>query len=178
MWRRNVRYVRREIKEHLALVEAYSSQALSDACGRYAETLVELVLTRLGLTRVGRNVKDYGNKIWMTTGHDLDFIFEDGDGQGYGVEVKNTFDYIPTEELRAKVAMCKYLGIIPLFIVRNRDAIQWEEVRAAGGRIFIFKSKIFPPGQEALVRRIWQEMRMPVVVRDEMPPGLNRGSQI
>jgi hypothetical protein len=71
---------------------------------------------------------------------------------------------MPGDELNIKIDMCRHLGIRPLFIVRNRHAIQWEQVRQAGGLLYIFKSKNFPPGQEPLVQRIWKEMRLPVAI--------------
>jgi hypothetical protein len=36
----------------------------------------------------------------------------------YGVEIKNTPDYIPRAELHIKLAMCGHLGLVPLFVVR------------------------------------------------------------
>lgn len=71
-----------------------------------------------------------------------------------GVEVKNTFDYMPNAELDAKLAMCQHLGLRPLFIVRNRDHNQLEKVRAGGGEIYMFKSKVLPPGFEDLAGRV------------------------
>jgi hypothetical protein len=35
-------------------------------------------------------------------------------------------------------------------------------MQEAGGLLYIFKTKIFPPGQEPLVDRIWQQMRLPI----------------
>ena len=36
--------------------------------------------------------------------------------------------------------------------------------------MFIFKSKVFPPGQDVLTKRIWQEMRLPVAVWNDFRP--------
>ena len=163
VWRAGVRYVRRAIKAHVALATEYSSQLMNRATGEYAETLALLGLSRLGLALVDRNTRSYRDRIWTESEHDLDFIVEKG-GNGYGVEVKNTLSYMPADELDIKIAMCRYLGIRPLFIVRHRDKIQWDKMQEAGGLLYIFKSKIFPPGHEPLVERIWKQMRLPVAI--------------
>jgi len=163
VWRSGVRYVRRAIKAHVTLAAEYSSQLISKATGDYAETLALLGLRGLGLTLVDRNTRSYRHKTWTESEHDLDFVVEK-DGRAYGVEVKNTLDYMPRDELDIKIALCQHLGIRPLFIVRNRDKIQWDKMQEAGGLLYIFKSKIFPPGQEPLVQRIWKEMRLPVAI--------------
>ena len=163
LWRRNVRYVERSIQDHLALVEAYSSPSMSRASGDYAEILVDLGLTRLGLHQAARNTRSYQGRTWEKTEHDLDFIFE-GAAQAYGVEVKNTFDYIPNEELEIKLDICKHLGLIPLFVVRQRHSRQWDTAVAAGGMLHMFKTKILPPSQNALATEMWQLARLPVAV--------------
>lgn len=163
VWRSGVRYVRRAIRAHVALAAEYSSQRISKATGDYAETLALLGLSRVRLTLVDRSTRNYRGKKWSETEHDLDFILEKN-GRAYGVEVKNTFSYMPADELDIKIAMCQHLGLRPPFIVRNRHAIQWEQMGQAGGLLYVFKSKIFPPGHEPLVDRIWQQMRLPVAI--------------
>ncbi len=163
VWRRNMRYVARKAHEHVDLIAEYSSETMSKACGDYAETLTLLGLRGLDLKLIGRNTRRYRDKEWVETQHDLDFIFE-RDGVGFGVEVKNTWNYMPNEELAIKLRMCEFLDIKPLFVVRNRHSRQWDDVKAAGGMLYKFQTKVFPPGQEALTRRIWQSMRLPVAV--------------
>ena len=60
--------------------------------------------------------------------------------------------------------MCQFLSLHPLFIVRIRHAGEWYAVRSAGGLLYMSRTKIFPPGQEDLTRRIWRQMRLPVAV--------------
>jgi len=169
VWRSNVRYVRRQIETHKSLLAEYSSPLISAATGQYAELLTDLGLAKLGLAVVARNGNSYSGNTWTTTGHDLDFVAE-RDGVAYGVEVKNTFAYIPDDELQTKLAMCQALGLRPLFIVRSRHSRQWEIARRAGGMLFTFKSKVFPPGMQPLVDRIWNEMRLPVIVWSDWRP--------
>ncbi len=168
VWRSNVRYVERAIKAHVDLMTEYSAPTLTKATGDYAETLVLLGLSRLQLSLISRNSNSYKGKTWTETEHDLDFIMEK-DGSGFGVEVKNTWDYIPTDELDVKLRLCEYLGLRPLFVVRHRHSGQWDLVRKKGGMLYIFKSKIFPPGYNQLTQSIWQQMRLPVAAWNDWP---------
>ena len=85
-----------------------------------------------------------------------------GADKAYGIEVKNTYEYMPLDEFKTKLKMCEFLGLTPLFIVRVRHPNQWKLAAAAGGFVFQFKTKIFPPGQQDLVSRIWLQMKLPV----------------
>jgi hypothetical protein len=163
VWRSNVRYIEREAKKHASLIAEYSSEPINKATGAYAETLVHLGLSKLGLRVVARNANAYAGLTWTATDHDLDFIVE-SPTTAYGVEVKNTFEYMPTDEFNVKLDMCAHLGLLPVFVVRIRHSAQWKQAKAAGGIIYQFKSKLFPPGQDALVGRIWRQMRLPVAI--------------
>jgi len=170
--RSGVRYVKRKEKAHLELAREYSSQVISKATGDYAETLALSGLRELHLTLVDRNARNYQGKTWTESDHDLDFIMEK-EGIGYGIEVKNTLDYMPPTEFATKLKMCRYLGLRPLFIVRIRDKLQWDQTKKAGGLIYMFKTKVFPPGQDALIRRIWEQMRLPVTIWNDWPPAFH-----
>ena len=54
------------------------------------------------------------------------------DGVLYGVEVKNTLDYIPVEELNVKLEMCDFLGFKPLFIMRYAPKSYMKKIIDAG----------------------------------------------
>ena len=172
VWR--PRYAARKIQAHLDLLLEYSHPTIHAATGAYAETLVDLVLSKLGLERVARDTKSYQGRTWTETNHDLDFIFE-GNCEAFGVEVKNTFDYMPDDELDIKLNMCAYLGIRPLFFVRNRKYSQWKRANDYNGLIFMFQSKVFPPGQDQIVKSIWEEMRLPVAIWRDWPDGVYKG---
>jgi hypothetical protein len=146
----------------------YSSPTMNRATGVYTETLVLMGLSRLHLELLGSHTNSYNGKVWTDSGHDLDYIMERS-GVGFGIEVKNTFDYIPDGELVTKLEMCKHLGLVPLFIVRNRYSNQWVLTKTYGGLLYIFKSKMFPPGHNALVEKMWQEMRLPVAIWTDWP---------
>lgn len=68
-----------------------------------------------------------------------------------------------------KLEMCKYLDITPLWILRNAPEVQFNTMKANSGLILKFKAQIYPYGQEPLAGEIWQNMRLPVTVKAEMP---------
>ena len=168
VWRKNVRYTARPVRAHMSLLGEYSSNQMSRATGNYAEILTLSGLRALHADLISRNARDYRGRTWTNSSHDLDFIVE-RKGVGYGVEVKNTWDYMPQDELRTKLAICRHLGLRPLFIVRTRHSGQHAALREAGGLLYMFKTKVFPPGQEDLTKRIWQQMRLPVGVWNDFP---------
>ena len=57
VWRKNVRYVQRQIDAHLRLVEEYASPTMNEATGQYAELLTELGLSKLDLTLIDRDAR-------------------------------------------------------------------------------------------------------------------------
>jgi hypothetical protein len=111
------RYWKREALRRAALVSRFSTADFGHALGYQGELMVDAGLGRLGLVEVARNANRYRDRQWTKTGEDLDRIVE-AKGVGFGVEVKNTLDYIPRAEMRSKVEMCQELGIVPLFVVR------------------------------------------------------------
>ena len=64
-----------------------------------------------------RNTREYQGRVWETSEHNLDFIFE-RDGIAYGIEVKNTLGYMDREEFLLKIKLCEWLGIKPVFVCR------------------------------------------------------------
>ncbi len=122
-----------------------------------------------GFTVVARHVNQYDGTRWLKEeGPDLDFVIEK-DTITYGVEIKNTFDYMPPDEFQEKIDLCKRHGIVPLFPLRCPSDRQFETMQSVNGLALKFKARIFPPGQEHLVRDIWSYMRLPVTVWHEIP---------
>jgi len=73
------------------------------------------------------------------------------------------------EEFNIKIDICEYLALVPLWILRNAPEIQFSTMKARNGLILPFKSQIYPYGQELLTKSIWENMRLPVTIWDEMP---------
>ncbi len=166
--KRKVRNVKREIRRRVGLWELISNETMSKATGDHAELLTENMLLGCQFTIVQKHTNEFRGRIWTTTAHNLDFIVEK-EGESYGIEVKNTFPYMPREEFAIKVEMCQYLGIHPLFILRAAPYPQFEQMKGVGGRVVMFKTKVFPFGQQTLVSEIWRHMRLPVAVRSSFP---------
>jgi len=122
----------------------------------------------LGFRVVDRNTNEFMGRKWTLTDHNLDFIVEK-DGIYYGVEVKNTLSYMEKEEFDIKLKLCNYLGLVPLWILRNAPGNQFDRMKEVGGFILKFKSQIYPIGFEDLVKDIWNLMRLPVAVWERFP---------
>jgi len=163
VYKKDRRYVSREIKDRIKIVEKYSDDELNDGCGKYAELLLNHMFETSQFKIIDRNTRTYKGKSWKRSKKDLDFIIAK-DECVYGVEVKNTFDYMPQYEFQEKVDMCEFLGILPLFPVRFASPQQLEIMEQVGGLLLIFKTRIFPPGNQKLVTEIWNNFRLPVNV--------------
>jgi hypothetical protein len=172
--RSNLRYVVRLMKHPTNLIRQYSDYRISKATGDYAEMLFGFMFRLNGFEIVARNVSEYNGTKWVKTqDYDLDFVVE-RDAIVYGVEKKNTFDYMPPVEFRAKLGICKRFDIVPFFPLRCPSDRQFEDMGNAGGFTLKFKSRIFPPGQEQLVHDIWNFMRLPVTIWKELPRGIDK----
>lgn len=172
--RYNLRYVIRLMKHPADLIRQYSDYKISKATGEYAEMLFGFMFRVNGFKVVARNVSKHDGTKWIKTQrYDLDFIIEK-DGITYGVEIKNTFDYMPPKEFQYKLEICKRFNIVPLFPLRCPSDRQFEVMRNEGGLALKFKSRIFPPGQEELVHNIWNFMRLPITIWKELPRGIEK----
>lgn len=124
-----------------------------------------------GFRALGLNTNEYGGKIWTETGHNLDFIIEK-DGIVYGCEVKNTWDYIDREEMRIKMDLCDYLGIIPFFIVRYAPKTYLDEIYRRGGVFVLYVAQIYPFGMGELAGRIRETLQLQADSPRRIPEGI------
>jgi hypothetical protein len=76
--------------------------------------------------------------------------------------VKNTLGYMPHDELVTKIAMCKALGLKPVFAVRMLPKSWIQEVVASGGFVLILKWQLYPVAHKHLARRVRGELGLPV----------------
>jgi len=151
------------------LIDKYSKPNIGKALGDHLEGLVKAELRAQGFKIVGTHTSEYKDKVWVKTGHDLDFIAEHTTRKlVVGVEVKNTLPIIEREELDIKLEMCEHFGITPVFAVR------WikpyiELIRSKGGFSWVFKTQIYPPGFEQLTKTLYRRLELPVNVRTDLP---------
>lgn len=168
VFKSSIRYYIREIKRRAKIIDSYSDPVITEALGNWGEKLVEYMFRLNGFEILGRNVKEFQGKEWTKTNENLDFIIGK-DYIAYGVEVKNTLPYMEADEFLGKLEMCKFLNLVPLWILRNAPEVQFNTMKANLGLILAFKAQMYPYGQEPLVKEIWNKMRLPVAVRAEMP---------
>jgi hypothetical protein len=169
-WKSKHRYWKRQANEVIQIVSEFSRSDFAHAMGAHAEMMFDAALPSVGFTPTGREMRSYNGKVWTETNHDLDRVFE-RDGVGYGTEIKNTLDYIPREEMRIKVAMCGFLGLRPLFIVRMAPKNYVNEVQEAGGLTLIFKYQLYPFGQRLFAEKVREMLRLPIGCPDRIADG-------
>lgn len=167
---RRHRYYKRQIDRSLAIIREYSRPEIAAACGEQADILFSHGLMKRGFVLVGEDTSEYGGRKWVESKHNLDFIIEK-DGRAYGCEVKNTWGYIEPKEMRAKMDMCEFLGITPLFIMRSSPKAYNREIIGRGGYVRIFVAQIYPLGHQDLVRRIKEDLGLPADSRRAIPSG-------
>lgn len=166
---RSRRYISREITTRIAIVDRFSDDEVNNGVGKYAEILFAHMLEKNQFQVVDRHTKSFRGKTWRKSRKNLDFIVEK-DGIIYGMEVKNTFDYMPQDEFEEKLDMCQFLGLLPVFPVRYSSPQQFELMDKVDGLALTFKTRIFPPGNQNLVTAIWNHFRLPVNIWDSILP--------
>lgn len=171
VYRSGIRYIRREINRRVRIIGRYTDPVITWAIGSYAQMMFSFMFQLNGFKIVGEDTNGYNGLKWDETEHDLDFIIKK-DSIAYGVEIKNTLPYMEDDEFKVKLKMCRYLGLVPLWILRNAPAVQFEEMKPHHGFILKFKAQIYPPGQEPLIRDIWERMRLPVSIWKRIPEKL------
>jgi hypothetical protein len=161
IWHKTYRYPRRKASALIKLVEEYSSPEIGGFLGLHGETMVIEAFARNQFLMIGRNVKEYKNRRWNQSEHNLDFIFE-RDGIAYGIEVKNTLGYMDHDELITKKRLCLHLGIRPVFVVRMIPKTWIHEVNEDGGYVLILKYQLYPWTHKELAKRVAKELQLPV----------------
>lgn len=171
LWHKGYRFYRRSASRVVALVEEYADPNIGGAVGLHGEFMVLEGFARSEFVMRGKNTREFSGKTWTETDHNLDFIFEK-DGQGYGVEVKNTLGYMEYEELQTKVRLCQFLGIRPVFAARMLPRTWMNELITAGGFGLILKYQLYPWSHKELARRVANELGLPV----DAPRALKEGT--
>lgn len=150
---RKHRYFERELKTMLALLARIYDPDFTHAVGRHGELMFDAALGRYGFRADATNTKTWNGKTWIATDHNLDRIVT-RDGVHYGVEIKNTQNYISREELRTKLTLCEYLGLKPLFIMRFAPKSYMYEIYQSGGFGLLFAEQLYPWGHAALLKEV------------------------
>lgn len=170
-WYHSFRYYRRAAQSLVELVELYSEDLVGSSVGTHGELLVTAGFAKLKFLQEALETNEFKGKKWADTGHDLDMVVA-RDGISYGVEVKNTLTYLPRAEFSAKLQMCKFLGIRPLFVVRMLPKTWINEVQEAGGFSLILKYLLYPEYLRPLAVRMRDELMLFV----DTPKSLQEGT--
>lgn len=170
-WSKSHRYWRRQAEAVRRLVLEYSDPTFTRALGDHGEMMFDAALPTIGFTPKGRKVRSFEGREWRESGHDLDRVFEK-DGISYGVEIKNTLEYIERGELEVKVRMCAHLGLRPMFIVRSSPKSYNHQVISAGGIVLVFKNQLYPHGREEMAKRMRSRLGLPVECPRTMEAGV------
>jgi hypothetical protein len=160
-WSKRNRYWKRQTQAMRKIILRFSEPGFGRALGQHGEMMFDAALPTVGFLPKARDVTSYNGRDWEETGHDLDRVFE-RDGVAYGTEVKNTLDYIERGELDAKLRMCAFLGLKPLFIMRYAPGEYIEKVRRAGGFTLLFKYQLYPHGYGEFAREVREALGIPV----------------
>jgi len=165
------RYYRRVINRYNKIIDEYSDSDITRSCGHRAEDLFCLALTERGFRFLGKNTREFKGKKWEKTGHDLDFLLE-RNNNFWGCEVKNSLGYIDKKELMIKLEMCEFFKIRPLFIMRGSPTNYNNEIIKRGGFALIFEAQIYEISQRKLVKKIKEELDLPVDCPKAIPSGI------
>jgi len=155
------RYWRRELGEIRQLLDRIFHPDFTHAIGRHGELMFDAALGRNGFRTEATNTKEWQGRMWTTTNHNLDRIVT-RDGRTYGVEIKNTQNYISRQELTTKIQLCQYLQVTPLFIMRFAPKSYIHQVNQARGFVLLFEEQMYPLGHSALLTEVRTKLNLKV----------------
>lgn len=156
------RYWKREQKQLQALLERIFDPEFTHAIGRHAEMMFDSALSRHGFMIKDKDAKSWEGTTWTKTNHNLDRVVV-RDGIAYGIEIKNTQNYIQRPELDLKLDLCKHLGLVPLFIMRYAPKSYMHRIAASyRGFGLLYEEQIYPFGHSALLAEVREKLGLKV----------------
>jgi len=158
---RRHRYIQRELRAMRELIERMFHPEFTHAIGRHGELMFDAALGRNAFRAEAQDTNSWNGKTWTDTNHNLDRIVT-RDGIAYGVEIKNTQNYIPRQELKTKLQMCRYLDLTPLLIMRFAPKSYMHEIQQAGGFALLFEEQTYPFGHAELLAEVRQRLGLKV----------------
>jgi hypothetical protein len=160
----------RQIRRKVKLIRKFSTEPVGRSSGKYAEMLFSRDLMINGCKFIAKDASEHAGHKWEKSDHNLDYIFE-LDGRTYGCEIKNRFEYISRKEMETKAELCRFLGLTPLFIVRESPKNYINQINTDyDGFTLIYRTRIYSLGYEELVREIKNEFYgLPVDCPSDIP---------
>jgi len=154
----------------VTLLERIYDPEFTHAVGRHGELMFDAALGRNGFRAEATNANTWNGKNWAESNHNLDRIVT-RDGHYYGVEIKNTQNYIARDELLTKLQICRHLGVTPLFIMRFAPKSYIYEVIQAGGFVLLFEEQMYPMGHGSLLNEVRHKLGLKVNCPNEIKDG-------
>lgn len=152
------RYWKREQKQLKELLLRIFDPNFTHAVGRHAEMMFDSALSRNGFMLKDRDARSWNEKEWTETRHNLDRIAV-RDGVAYGIEIKNTQNYIERKELDIKLKLCQHLGLTPLFIMRFAPKSYMHKISATyKGFGLLYEEQIYPFGYQPLLNEVREKL--------------------
>jgi hypothetical protein len=158
---RKHRYIRRQLRTMVDVLRRAFDAEFTHAIGRHGELMFDAALGRNGFRAEAKNTNTWNTKTWIETNHNLDRIIT-RDDVAYGVEIKNTQNYIPRQELLIKIRLWQYLNVKPLFIMRFAPKSYMFEIYQNGGFGLLFEEQIYPWGHASLLNDAKQHLGLKV----------------
>jgi hypothetical protein len=158
---RKHRYIRRQLRTMVSVLQRVFDPEFTHAVGRHGELMFDAALGRSGFRAEAKNANTWGDKTWIETNHNLDRIVT-RDNIAYGVEIKNTQNYISRQELLIKIRLCQNLNVKPLFIMRFAPKSYMFEIYQSGGFGLLFEEQIYPWGHASLLNEAKQHLGLKV----------------
>ncbi len=161
----------KKMDRFLILIGKYGSKSITMMVGDHLHYLVKMELRAQDFIIKGEKTNIVGKKDWgkYHTHHTLDIVAKHKKKKiTLGIEIKNTLEQIPEKELKIKLKMCKFFGIIPVFACRWLGTYE-KKIRSNGGFPWIFKKQIYPLGQEKFVDKLQKKFDLPIIVSPELP---------
>lgn len=158
---RRYRYPNRETTQLIKTLTQIYNTDFTHAVGRHCEMLLDSAFARAGFKPVATDVNEWNGVKWTDSNHNMDRIITK-DEIAYGVEIKNTQNYIPRKELLLKIDLCRHIDVRPLFVMRFAPKSYIEEVRKAGGFTLLYEDQIYPFGFINLMREIRTKLGLKV----------------
>lgn len=164
------RYYRRELEQKILFLTDIFDPEFTHAVGTTAELMFDSALASKQFLIKAKNATKWQGKIWTESNHNLDRIVS-RDGVDYGIEIKNTQNYINREELALKLRMCRALDLRPLFILRFAPKTYMHMIAKQGGFGLLFEEQIYPMGYKSLMAKVRRELGLKVQSPREIKDG-------
>lgn len=168
---RSNRFYKREATRIIELITGYSHPSVTQDIGLWGQELFKVAYGRYGFQLIAEDTNEFQGRRWLESDKNIDFIVEKK-GRYFGCEVKNTLGYMDKREWTEKLRMCKFFGVIPVFILRYSPTVWNYEIYKKGGLVQLFEAQVFSPGRRELVNQLRDELELPAMVSRKIPDSI------